>query len=137
MAILDLLYQNSNNYDQQKEKEAGQAGSRKFQKNGRSGEAQTKQITVKWTKDQLTELFKSFDKNNDGMLSFEEVELAFRRLGPHTKLWALFRAEKFDCHANARRGMDYGDLNNDERINLHDTELTELVNFTYEKGYKL
>lgn len=123
MAIRDLLYKKSNNDGQQ---------------NGRSGETQTKQITeVKWTKDQLTKLFKSFDKNNDGMLSFEEVELAFRRLGPHKKLWALFRAEKFDCHVNARRGMDYGDLNNDERINLHDSELTELVNFTYEKGYNI
>ncbi|EXC19755.1 hypothetical protein L484_006330 [Morus notabilis] len=93
-------------------------------------------VEAAWTKDHLTELFKSCDKDNDGMLSFQEVETAFRRLGPHNKLWAFFKAEKIDCHIKARKGMDFADLDNDERIDLR-TELTDLVKVTLKLGYTI
>lgn len=78
---------------------------------------------VPWSKDQVCQLFKSFDKNGDGKLSKEELKAAFRKLGSR---WSSYRAS---------RALRYVDSNHDGVISKE--EFNELVNYALELGYKL
>ncbi|KAM5558245.1 hypothetical protein ABKV19_020124 [Rosa sericea] len=71
---------------------------------------------------QIINIFKSFDKNGDGQLSWDEVKAAFAKLGaffPDYRAW---------------RGRNRADANKDGFISL-ETELGELVNYTLELKY--
>ncbi|XP_050365715.1 probable calcium-binding protein CML41 [Argentina anserina] len=78
---------------------------------------------IPWTKEQVRQLFKSFDKNGDGKLSKKELKAAFRKLGSR---WSSFRA---------RKALRYVDSNGDGDISKE--ELNDLVNYSLECGYKL
>ncbi|CAN6583249.1 unnamed protein product [Malus baccata var. baccata] len=72
---------------------------------------------------QVLNLFNSFDKDGDGMLSKEEVKEAFRKLGSH---WGGFRA---------RRALRHADANRDGLISTE--EINDLANYTLKCGYTL
>jgi Ca2+-binding EF-hand superfamily protein len=84
------------------------------------------QIQVKATgypmnKEQLGAIFKKHDKNNDGELSWKEVEAAFRELGA---LWTWFTTERAFKHADA---------DDNGSINMEELEL--LVVYAQQQGY--
>lgn len=78
---------------------------------------------VLWTNEQVSKLFKSFDKNGDGKLSKEELKAAFRKLGSR---WSSHRA---------RSALRHVDSNHDGLISKE--EFNDLVNYALECGYKL
>lgn len=78
---------------------------------------------VPWSKDQVCQLFNSFDKNGDGKLSKEELKAAFRKLGSR---WSSYRAS---------RALRHVDSNGDGLISKE--EFNDLVNYALECGYKL
>ncbi|KAB2614366.1 calcium-binding protein CML10 [Pyrus ussuriensis x Pyrus communis] len=78
---------------------------------------------VPWTREQVLNLFNSFDKDGDGMLSKEEVKAAFRKLGSH---WGGFRA---------RRALRHADANRDGLISAE--EINDLANYALKCRYTL
>ncbi|PRQ27674.1 putative EF-hand domain pair protein [Rosa chinensis] len=84
-------------------------------------EQKSKLVPLPWSKEQVRELFKSFDKDGDGKLSKEELKAAFRKLG---SWWSSFRA---------RRALRYVDSNDDGQISKE--EFNDLVNYALECGY--
>ena len=82
-----------------------------------------KPARVPRTWEQVMDLFNSFDKDGDGMLSKEELKAAFRELGSR---WGGFRA---------RRALSHADANHDGLISKE--EIKDLVNYALECGYAL
>ncbi|KAB2614368.1 calcium-binding protein CML10 [Pyrus ussuriensis x Pyrus communis] len=82
-----------------------------------------KPARVPRTREQVVDLFNSFDKDGDGMLSKEELKAAFRELGSR---WGGFRA---------RRALSHADANHDGLISKE--EIKDLVNYALECGYTL
>ena len=79
---------------------------------------------IPWTKEQMMEVFKSFDKDGDGRLSKEELKAAFKKFGSR---WSSFRAWRAIWHADA---------NKDGFISIDD-EIGELTSYALKCGYKL
>ncbi|PRQ24966.1 putative EF-hand domain pair protein [Rosa chinensis] len=78
---------------------------------------------VPYTEQQIRNIFKGFDLNGDGKLSWEEVKAAFAKLGaflPDYRAW---------------RGRSCADADKDGFISL-ETELNELVTYTHKLQYK-
>nr|XP_023905781.1 calmodulin-like protein 3 [Quercus suber]POF19298.1 putative calcium-binding protein cml10 [Quercus suber] len=73
------------------------------------------------TEDQLRNIFKKFDTNNDNMLSREELKKAFDYLG---SLIPGFRAD---------RGLHHADANKDGYVN--EREMDELVKYAVRVGF--
>ncbi|KAJ0026416.1 hypothetical protein Pint_07190 [Pistacia integerrima] len=74
-------------------------------------------------KEQIREILKKHDVNNDGFLCWEELNTAFKDLGAWSP-W--FRAY---C------GLHYADANNDGVINKD--ELDDVITYIINLGYKL
>ncbi|PON35596.1 Parvalbumin [Parasponia andersonii] len=68
-----------------------------------------------WSNDQLTKVFRSYDSNNDGQLSWGELRAAFKYLGSHCSYFRTGQA------------FNYADENMDCFIDLSNVELSELV----------
>nr|POF25833.1 putative calcium-binding protein cml10 [Quercus suber] len=73
------------------------------------------------TEDQLRNIFKKFDTNNDNMLSREELKKAFDYLG---SLIPGFRAD---------RSLHHADANKDGYVN--EREMDELVKYAVRVGF--
>ncbi|KAL5558880.1 hypothetical protein UlMin_035091 [Ulmus minor] len=82
-------------------------------------------MDVAWTKDQLSDTFKKFDKNGDNKLSREELQEAFKYLKSR---WPYYRV---------RGALNQADDNDDGFIDLKNQELEKLVNFAKNCGYKV
>ena len=80
---------------------------------------------VAWTKDQLSDTFKKFDKNGDNKLSREELQEAFKHLKSR---WPYYRV---------RGALDQADGNDDGFIDLKNQEFEILVNYANDCGYKV
>ncbi|KAK6256601.1 hypothetical protein QUC31_000060 [Theobroma cacao] len=70
---------------------------------------------------ELRSIFKSFDYNQDGRLSKQELRKAFASLGSHLPGW------------RAGRGLHHADANRDGYVS--DDELDDLVEYALECGY--
>ncbi|PON79298.1 Parvalbumin [Trema orientale] len=88
-------------------------------------EVNTKEAQVVWTDDQLRKVFRSYDSNNDGQLSWDELRAAFKYLGSHCSYFRTGRA------------LSYADENKDGLINLSNVELSDLVSYAHSCGYKV
>ncbi|KAM5568023.1 hypothetical protein ABKV19_015875 [Rosa sericea] len=78
---------------------------------------------VPYTEEQIINIFKNFDLNGDGKLSWDEVKAAFAKLGanlPDYRAW---------------RGRMCADADKDGFVSL-ETELKELVTYTLKQRYK-
>lgn len=84
-----------------------------------------KDAQVFWTKDQLTKVFKSYDQNSDGRLSWDELKAAFNYLGSRCSYFRTGRA------------FNYADGNDDGYIDLASVELCDLVTYANGCGYKV
>ena len=73
------------------------------------------------TEDQLRNIFKKYDTNNDNMLSREELKKAFDYLG---SLIPGFRAD---------RGLHHADANKDGYVN--EREMDDLVKYAVQVGF--
>ncbi|KAB2614364.1 calcium-binding protein CML10 [Pyrus ussuriensis x Pyrus communis] len=82
-----------------------------------------KNVQIPWTKEQVMEVFKSFDKDEDGRLSKEELKASFKKLG---SLWSSFRAW---------RALGHADANKDGFISMQ--EIGELISYALKRGYKM
>ena len=85
----------------------------------------SKQGQVSWTDKQLTDLFRSYDSNNDGQLSWDELRGAFKYLGSHCS------------YIRTGRAFNYADGDKDGFINLSNFELSDLVSYAHSHGYKI
>lgn len=88
-------------------------------------EVNTKEVKVLWTKDQLTKVFKSYDTDSDGQLSWDELKSAFKYLGSRCSYFRTGGA------------LNYADTNKDGYINLANVELSDLVTYAHSCGYKV
>ena len=77
------------------------------------------------TIEQLREIFKRYDTDNDGQLSEEELKSAFRYLGSHFSYYRAVMA-RF-----------YADSDKDGCINLKNDEFSALVSYAHSCGYKV
>ena len=82
-----------------------------------------KNVNLPWDKEQLQNVFKSFDKDGDGKLSWDELKQAFTHLGSR---WSYYRTNK---------AFGKADYNKDGFINQE--ELAELVDYALDCGYKV
>lgn len=82
-----------------------------------------KTVELHQTSDQLSDIFRSFDKNGDKRLSRDEIKEAFNYLHSHFPGWTAFW------------GLKYADANKDGYID--ENELKELVSFASKFGYTL
>ncbi|GMN35198.1 hypothetical protein TIFTF001_005148 [Ficus carica] len=84
-----------------------------------------KDTPVPLTNDQLAAIFRSYDADNDGQLSVDELKAAFEYLGSH---FSYYRAIMARYKA---------DKDKDGKINLSNDELSELVQYAHSCGYKV
>ncbi|PON35595.1 Parvalbumin [Parasponia andersonii] len=82
---------------------------------------------VPWTKDQLTDLLKSFDKDNNGQLSWDEVKAAFEFLGSN---W-------FAKHIRTAIALYRADADKNGSINLSNSEFSAFVDYVLSCGFKV
>ncbi|KAJ0086421.1 hypothetical protein Patl1_08964 [Pistacia atlantica] len=75
--------------------------------------------------DQLQGMFKWFDKDNNGILTRQELNEAFSKLGSKFPAWRAWRA------------LLHADTNGDGCISVSEQELNELVKYALKRGYKL
>ncbi|KAH7523612.1 hypothetical protein FEM48_Zijuj06G0030400 [Ziziphus jujuba var. spinosa] len=85
-----------------------------------------KRVMVPLNRDQLVNVFRSYDRDGDGRLTKEELKAAFRYLGSR---WSSYRTAK---------ALHKADVNKDGFININrEDELGELVDYALECGYKI
>lgn len=82
-----------------------------------------KDVRLPWKRDQLLNVFKSYDRDGDGKLSKDEVKQAFKYLGSRC---SFYRATK------AFRKVDF---NKNGLIDL--VELSDLVDYALDCGYEV
>ncbi|KAM6578843.1 hypothetical protein CsatB_030680 [Cannabis sativa] len=90
-----------------------------------SSVVQPKVGEIEWRDDQLTMAFKTFDTDNDRKLSKRELKEAFKYLGSHC---SRFRGA---------RALKYADQDNDGFVDLSNSELSKLVTYANNCGYKV
>ncbi|KAJ0046153.1 hypothetical protein Pint_04814 [Pistacia integerrima] len=73
--------------------------------------------------DQLHGMFKRFDKDNNGILTRQELNEAFSKLGSKFPAWRTWRA------------LRHADANGDGCIS--EKEINELVKYALKRGYKV
>ncbi|PON42387.1 Parvalbumin, partial [Parasponia andersonii] len=52
----------------------------------------SRESDIPWTNEQLTEVFRSYDSDNDGQHSRDELKAAFKYLGSHCSYFRTARA---------------------------------------------
>ena len=88
-----------------------------------SDECRAKVIPMRYTEEQLKNLFKSSDANRDGRLSRQELKNAFASLGSFAPGWRAFRA------------LRRADKNRDGYVD--DDELDYVVKYAAKRGYTI
>lgn len=84
-----------------------------------------KGVKIKYSKEQLRNVFKKNDTNNDGRLSKKELKLAFTELDSHFPSY------------RAHRGLHHADANDDGYVDI-ENELEALVVYVVKKcGYTI
>ena len=81
------------------------------------------QKTLPPTEDQLRQIFKKYDTNNDNLLSREELKKAFNYLG------------SIIPGIRANRGLHHADANKDGFVN--EREMDELVKYAVRAGFSV
>ncbi|KAK7859824.1 putative calcium-binding protein cml26 [Quercus suber] len=79
--------------------------------------------TLPPTEDQLRQIFKKYDTNNDNLLSREELKKAFNYLG------------SIIPGIRANRGLHHSDANKDGFVN--EREMDELVKYAVRAGFSV
>ncbi|KAI9201578.1 hypothetical protein LWI28_025549 [Acer negundo] len=83
-------------------------------------------VLVPLPQQKLVDIFKSLDKNGDGVLCQRELKQAFKGWGAWFPGMPTYRAN---------RGISAADANGDRRIN--EAEFGDLVKYALSCGYKL
>ena len=92
------------------------------------GKTKQKLVEAEWTAEALKEHFGRSDSNNDGKLSFAELQEALKKLGVSN---AIIN------HIRTGKAMNYADGNDDDFINLYGQEFTDLIKHISKIGFKV
>ncbi|KAK1551022.1 hypothetical protein Q3G72_028720 [Acer saccharum] len=93
---------------------------------GHKGTVPVPSVPVPLTEQKLADIFKSLDKNGDGVVCQRELKIAFNGWGAWFPGMPTYQAN---------RGISAADANGDGRVDK--AEFGDLVNYALSRGYKV